>query len=83
MRLPEDKKDSTPVAHIRTTDSGTGIPDAIKDRIFDSFLSGRPDGTGLGLAIAKRVLQSHHGDIVLESTGPEGTTFLITLPLVK
>ena len=79
----EDKKDSNPVAHIRITDSGTGIPETIKDRIFDSFLSGRPDGTGLGLAIAKRVLQSHHGDIVLESTGPEGTTFLITLPLVK
>lgn len=79
----EDKKDSSGVANIRISDSGTGIPDAIKDRIFDSFLSGRPDGTGLGLAIAKRVLQSHHGDIVLESTGPEGTTFLITLPLVK
>ena len=64
-------------------DTGTGIPEAVRDRIFDSFFSGRPDGTGLGLAIAKRILQAHHGDIGLVSTGPGGTTMRITLPLVK
>ncbi len=79
----DEKKESGAVATLHVSDSGTGIPEAIKDRIFDSFLSGRPDGTGLGLAIAKRVLQSHYGDITLTSTGPKGTTFLIYLPLVK
>ena len=64
-------------------DTGTGIPEAVRDRIFDSFFSGRPDGTGLGLAIAKRILQAHHGDIALISTGPGGTTMRISLPLVK
>ena len=70
-------------AILDITDSGTGIPEAIKDRIFDSFLSGRPDGTGLGLAIAKRVLKSHYGDIALVATSTEGTTLRVTLPLAR
>jgi len=79
----EEKKESGLTATLLVSDSGSGIPEAIKDRIFDSFLSGRPDGTGLGLAIAKRVLQSHNGDITLISTGSKGTTFQISIPLVK
>ena len=71
------------LATLDLADTGTGIPDAVRDRIFDSFFSGRPDGTGLGLAIAKRILQAHHGDITLVSTGPGGTTMRITLPLAK
>jgi nitrogen-specific signal transduction histidine kinase len=63
------------------SDTGTGIPDNIRDRIFDSFLSGRPGGTGLGLAIAKRVLNSHYGDLTLVTSSPAGTTMRLTLPL--
>ncbi|MCC6414688.1 MAG: GAF domain-containing protein [Opitutaceae bacterium] len=70
-----------PCATLDLSDTGNGIPPAIANRIFDSFLSGRPDGTGLGLAIAKRILLSHRGDIALASTGPEGTTMRVTLPL--
>lgn len=69
------------VAIIDVADTGTGIPEAVRGRIFDSFFSGRPDGTGLGLAIAKRILQAHHGDLALVSTGPGGTTMRVTLPL--
>jgi signal transduction histidine kinase len=69
------------VVQLDVADTGTGVPDAIRDRVFDSFLSGRPGGTGLGLAIAKRILHSHHGDISLLNTGPHGTTMRITLPL--
>ncbi|MGC4073068.1 MAG: GAF domain-containing protein [Nibricoccus sp.] len=68
-------------AHIDITDTGPGIPKELGTRIFDSFLSGRPDGTGLGLAIAKRILLSHHGDISLLHSSPQGTTMRITLPL--
>jgi signal transduction histidine kinase len=63
------------------TDTGSGVPDGIREKIFDSFLTGRSDGTGLGLAIAKRIVHSHHGDIALLNTGSSGTTFRITLPL--
>ncbi len=62
-------------------DTGSGVPDAIRDRIFDSFLSGRSDGTGLGLAIAKRILLSHHGDITLLHSSAAGTTMRLRLPL--
>jgi signal transduction histidine kinase len=70
-------------AVLDITDTGAGIPDDIRGRIFDSFLSGRSGGTGLGLAIARRVLLSHHGDIALVATNPAGTTMRITLPLAK
>jgi len=78
-----DTSGGAPVAVLDIVDTGAGIPDSIRDRIFDSFLSGRPDGTGLGLAIAKRVLLSHHGDIALIATSPAGTTLRITMPLAK
>ncbi|HVU36674.1 MAG TPA: GAF domain-containing protein [Opitutaceae bacterium] len=68
------------VVHLDVADTGRGIPEPIRERIFDSFLSGRPDGTGLGLSIAKRILLSHHGDLLLLRTGPDGTTMRITLP---
>ena len=68
------------VLHIDIRDTGSGVPEPVRERIFDSFLSGRPDGTGLGLAIAKRILLSHHGDITLLQTGKTGTTMRVTLP---
>lgn len=70
-----------PVAQIDLTDTGTGIPESIRPRIFESFLSGRTDGTGLGLAIAQRIMQDHHGELTLLQTGPHGTTMRIILPL--
>jgi signal transduction histidine kinase len=73
----------TPQVALDIADTGNGIPEAIRERVFNSFLSGRPDGTGLGLAIAKRILLSHHGDISLVSTSPTGTTMRVTLPLAK
>lgn len=71
------------VVHIDIRDTGGGIKLELLDRIFDSFLSGRPGGTGLGLAIAKRIMRSHHGDITVASTGPTGTTMRLTLPVVR
>jgi signal transduction histidine kinase len=77
----EEREGARSVA-IDIQDTGCGIPEALRAQIFESFLSGRPDGTGLGLAIAKRILQSHHGDIQLLQTSPAGTTMRILLPLV-
>jgi signal transduction histidine kinase len=83
LRLTAETRESGGVAVLDLTDTGLGIPDAIRERIFDSFLTGRHDGTGLGLAIAKRVLQGHNGDIQLVDTSPAGTTFRITMPLAR
>jgi signal transduction histidine kinase len=83
LRLQSETRGTGSFAVLDFEDSGSGIPDAMRGRIFDSFLSGRPDGTGLGLAIAKRVLQGHNGDIQLLASSPAGTTLRITLPMVR
>ncbi len=83
VTVTKEERSGGQVAHTDITDTGRGIPEQVRERMFDSFLSGRPDGTGLGLAIAKRILLSHHGDIVLQQTGPAGTTMRITLPVVN
>jgi len=72
-----------PVVHIDFSDTGYGIPEEIRPRIFESFLSGRSDGTGLGLGIAQRIVKDHHGELSLVSTSPAGTTMRVTLPLAR
>ena len=83
IRAGTEERDGARYALLDIADNGTGIPEKIRSRVFDSFLSGRPDGTGLGLAIAKRILLSHHGDITVLATSPAGTTMRVTLPLAK
>jgi signal transduction histidine kinase len=65
---------------LRVSDTGGGIPEALRDKVFESFLTGRKEGTGLGLAIVKRIMRAHHGNIALETTGPQGTAFLLNFP---
>ncbi|HXQ79865.1 MAG TPA: GAF domain-containing protein [Opitutaceae bacterium] len=83
LRLACETRGSASWAVLDVEDTGSGIPDALRGRIFDSFLTGRTDGTGLGLAIAKRILQGHNGDIQLVSSSPAGTAFQVTLPLAR
>jgi signal transduction histidine kinase len=83
IRSTTEDRNGIPVVHIDITDTGHGIPDEIRDRVFDSFLSGRPDGTGLGLAIVERILRSHHGGIAVLATSPKGTTMRVTLPRAR
>ncbi|HWR14675.1 MAG TPA: ATP-binding protein [Terriglobales bacterium] len=65
----------------RITDNGHGIPDAVKVSMFEPFVSaGKNNGTGLGLTIATKIIRDHSGEVVLESTSSEGTTFLVRLP---
>jgi signal transduction histidine kinase len=83
IRLAPEHGEPFSHAVLDVVDTGTGIPDAIRERIFDSFLSGRPDGTGLGLAIAKRVLLGHNGDIELVNSSHAGTTLRVRIPLAR
>ncbi|HOA21680.1 MAG TPA: ATP-binding protein [Anaerolineaceae bacterium] len=64
---------------IIVADSGPGIPDDIKDHIFEPFVTTNVSGTGLGLAITKRIVTAHKGTINLESY-PGGTMFHVFLP---
>lgn len=65
---------------IRVTDTGTGISEDIRDRLFDPFCTTKESGTGLGLTVCQRIVADHHGDIHFETT-PAGTAFNVELPL--
>lgn len=66
---------------IRVSDDGPGVPDRMRERLFQPFAgSGRPDSTGLGLAIARELAQGHGGDLTLSVTGAQGTVFELRLP---
>ena len=66
---------------FQITDNGPGIPEEIRDRLFESFVtSGKESGTGLGLAIAKKIIDEHEGRIEIKSAKNKGTTFFIKIP---
>jgi len=68
-------------AEICVQDNGPGIPEDIKQRLFEPFVtSGKKGGTGLGLAIAKSIVEAHHGQIRCESTPGSGAAFYVRLP---
>jgi signal transduction histidine kinase len=72
------------VAEIRVRDTGTGIPEAIRDKIFDPFFTTKPlgKGTGQGLAIAHGVVVDQHGgSLSFETEVGRGTVFIIRLPI--
>lgn len=67
---------------ITLSDNGPGIPEEIRERFFEPFVTfGKAGGTGLGTAIAKSIINAHEGDISFVSNCPGGTTFTIHLPL--
>ena len=70
-----------PAVVIRVSDTGPGIPESVRDKIFQPFFSTKEEGTGLGLSIATRIIEDHGGRLDLEASEAGGATFLITLPL--
>ncbi|MDB5285330.1 MAG: hypothetical protein JWR05_279 [Mucilaginibacter sp.] len=72
---------------IAVEDNGIGIPDKLKDQVFNMFTSAQRPGTageksfGLGLSICKQIIEKHNGNIWFESNRFNGTTFYISLPL--
>jgi signal transduction histidine kinase len=66
---------------ITIRDNGGGIPERIRDKIFEPFVSyGKENGTGLGLTIVQKILEDHGGTIMLADTAVGKTTFRITIP---
>jgi signal transduction histidine kinase len=69
---------------IRVKDNGSGIPDAIKDKIMQPFFTTKPagEGTGLGLSLSYDIIvKAHKGKIDIKSNEGEGTEFIISLPV--
>jgi two-component system sensor histidine kinase BarA len=78
-----------PAVELRVADTGIGIPEAERERVFDAFYqvdsssTREQGGTGLGLSIVKRLVDGHDGQVRIEDNVPRGTVFVITLPLKK
>ncbi|MBC7885082.1 MAG: GHKL domain-containing protein, partial [Saprospiraceae bacterium] len=90
----EDGSDYQPVVSVSTTqlvhsliisikDNGNGIPEHIKDKIFQPFFTTKPtgQGTGLGLSLSYDIVKAHGGELKVESTENTGTTFCLILPI--
>jgi two-component system, NtrC family, nitrogen regulation sensor histidine kinase NtrY len=68
---------------VAVSDTGHGLTDEIRERLFLPFYSTKHRGTGLGLSIAAKIVQEHGGSIRAESNSPKGARFLVRLPLVE
>jgi two-component system sensor histidine kinase FlrB len=78
-----DQTHGIPSIDIILSDNGPGIPSDVLNSIFDPFFTTRAKGTGLGLSVAKAVVENHGGSIWVESSGENGTTFIIRLPIAR
>jgi len=65
---------------VEFTDTGSGIPESVMNKIFDPLFTTKAKGIGLGLSVCKSILEKHGGGIRVESEAGRGTTFVISLP---
>jgi signal transduction histidine kinase len=78
-----EETDSEPLDEsvvIRVSDNGPGVPESVRDKIFQPFFSTKEEGTGLGLSIASRIIEEHGGRLELDPKETAGASFIITLP---
>ena len=68
------------LARLEIADTGCGIPDDYKPRLFEPYFSTKRSGTGLGLTIVSNIISDHNGYIRVKDNVPEGTRFIIELP---
>jgi signal transduction histidine kinase len=70
---------------VLISDTGTGIPEAIREQVFHPFFTTKEvgKGTGQGLSLAKSTVEKHGGEISFQTEEGRGTTFLIRLPIVQ
>ena len=77
--LPTGLAVENPVT-LRVSDNGPGIPESVRERLFEPFVTGRVGGTGLGLAIVQRAVVAHRGMVLVDSVPGHGTTFTVYFP---
>jgi signal transduction histidine kinase len=69
------------VSRIIVSDNGSGIPPALRERVFQPFFTTKRDGTGLGLALVQKIIVFHNGRIVVGSSSTGGASFQVALPI--
>lgn len=66
---------------IAVTDNGPGMPENVRDRIFEPYFTTKTSGSGIGLAVTKRAMDLHHGSIRVESAPGQGSTIVLSFPV--
>lgn len=79
-RLAVDVESNGLFCSIKVSDTGSGIPEELRDKIFRPFFTTKEKGTGLGLAIVKSIVETHNGEIFVESEENKGTTVIVKIP---
>ena len=82
QELPGGAGIENPVS-LAVSDNGPGIPEGLRARLFEPFVTGRVGGTGLGLAIVQRAVDAHRGMVLVDTTPGKGTTFTVYLPAAR
>ena len=75
--------DSRDAIELTVADTGHGVTQELKERLFLPYFSTKKRGTGLGLAIVSRIIEDHHGSIRIEENTPIGTRFVVELPVAS
>jgi two-component system nitrogen regulation sensor histidine kinase NtrY len=81
IRISTSLVASRDAVEISVSDTGHGVTQELKERLFLPYFSTKKRGTGLGLAIVSRIIEDHHGSIRVEENKPVGTRFVVELPL--
>ena len=66
---------------VRIQDNGPGIPEELRDKLFEPYVTNKEKGSGLGLAVVKKILEEHGGSISVDSNPDHGTRFTLSLPV--
>jgi signal transduction histidine kinase len=67
---------------VAVSDEGPGVPENVREHVFDPYFTTRDSGTGLGLAVSREVV-AHHGGSLSFVTEDAGTTFTVRLPVLR
>jgi two-component system nitrogen regulation sensor histidine kinase NtrY len=83
LKIQSSMSEDGGAVEVTVSDTGHGLTDEIRERLFLPFYSTKHRGTGLGLSIAAKIVQEHGGSIRAESNSPKGARFVLRLPLME
>ena len=67
---------------VSVTDTGPGLAEEVADRLFEAFVTTKPQGMGLGLSISRSIIEAHEGRLRLRQSDHNGTSFAFDLPIL-